>query len=303
MSNSDFVIESGVLKKYIGAGGEVVIPEGVITIVEKAFAGNTDIISVTFPVTLEKIGSWAFLNCTKLKKLTFLGNVKLLDEACFMKCKNLRSVVAVKGLKRIEKRTFEECDKLKSVVISGATCKIGIGAFLWCSSLEELILPQKCKLKNMTFSEVGIIPEGLVSSLPKLHHNISGGDLADSIRTYNRRKKYAKYIDNELIAQIFLTDLSCDPIPRRIDRRAHYEFFRHLITSENAEEISKLIIDKLPSKATANEIISISCALVLLAKKAPTADLREIYNWIIAQNATEIAVKIIPCAELQYIAW
>ncbi len=38
MSNeSDYVIEKGVLKKYVGPGGDVVVPEGVTGIGEKAF--------------------------------------------------------------------------------------------------------------------------------------------------------------------------------------------------------------------------------------------------------------------------
>ena len=39
MSNAnDFVIEQGVLTKYIGPGGDVVIPEGV-TVIEKRRSG------------------------------------------------------------------------------------------------------------------------------------------------------------------------------------------------------------------------------------------------------------------------
>ena len=41
MSNaSDFIIENGVLTKYIGPGGDVIIPEGVTEIGFKAFAGS-----------------------------------------------------------------------------------------------------------------------------------------------------------------------------------------------------------------------------------------------------------------------
>ena len=37
MSNSDFVIENGVLKEYTGKGGDVVIPDGVTSIGLDAF--------------------------------------------------------------------------------------------------------------------------------------------------------------------------------------------------------------------------------------------------------------------------
>ena len=38
MSNaSDFIIENGVLKKYVGPGGDVTVPEGVTAIKDDAF--------------------------------------------------------------------------------------------------------------------------------------------------------------------------------------------------------------------------------------------------------------------------
>ena len=41
MSNAnDFVIENGVLKKYVGPGGDVVVPKGVTVIGEEAFSND-----------------------------------------------------------------------------------------------------------------------------------------------------------------------------------------------------------------------------------------------------------------------
>jgi hypothetical protein len=43
MSNaSDFVIENGILKEYVGSGGEVVIPEGVTGIAYGVFGNSCD---------------------------------------------------------------------------------------------------------------------------------------------------------------------------------------------------------------------------------------------------------------------
>ena len=38
-SASDFIIENGVLTKYVGPGGDVTIPEGVTSIGDNAFYG------------------------------------------------------------------------------------------------------------------------------------------------------------------------------------------------------------------------------------------------------------------------
>ena len=46
---SDFIIEDGVLKKYTGPGGDVVIPKGVTEIGRESFAGCQSLRSVTIP--------------------------------------------------------------------------------------------------------------------------------------------------------------------------------------------------------------------------------------------------------------
>lgn len=67
MSNiNDFVIEDGILTKYVGKETEVVIPEGVTEIGLRAFAGCEKLKKVTIPETVTKVGSEAFKNCKQL---------------------------------------------------------------------------------------------------------------------------------------------------------------------------------------------------------------------------------------------
>ena len=56
----DFRIENGVLEKYMGNGGDVVIPEGVKSIGSWAFYGCSSLTGVTIPEGVKSIGERAF---------------------------------------------------------------------------------------------------------------------------------------------------------------------------------------------------------------------------------------------------
>ena len=59
-SNNDFEIENGVLVKYTGAGGDVVIPDGVTSIGDWAFSRCEGLTSVTMPDSVTSIEDHAF---------------------------------------------------------------------------------------------------------------------------------------------------------------------------------------------------------------------------------------------------
>ena len=70
MSNaSDFIIENGVLKKYVGPGGDVVIPEGVTSVHNFAFACCSKITSVIIPDGVRNIDYNAFIECSSLARV------------------------------------------------------------------------------------------------------------------------------------------------------------------------------------------------------------------------------------------
>lgn len=129
--NQDFVIENGVLKKYNGPGGEVVIPEGVKVIEWRAFAGCTHLKQVAFPNRLTEIRYHAFLNCTGLTKVEF-----------------------PKGLTRIWGHAFEGCTGLRQVVIPKRVTDIGDGIFSKCSCLTELQVDPK---NRVVYTEGGAL--------------------------------------------------------------------------------------------------------------------------------------------------
>lgn len=90
MSNSsDFIIENGVLKKYVGPGGDVVIPHGVTSIGNGAFEDCYSIKTVFIPDGVKKIGKDAFKNCRKLSGIRLPASLSSIDNNAFRECREL----------------------------------------------------------------------------------------------------------------------------------------------------------------------------------------------------------------------
>ena len=118
MSNvNDFIIENDVLKKYIGPGGDVVIPDGVTKISKDAFWESNPIIRLSIPKGVTEIGAESFRDKHELMEL-FLPE----------------------GLLKIGSDAFNGCEKLKSLVVPSSLISIGRYAFRKCSNLTELYI-------------------------------------------------------------------------------------------------------------------------------------------------------------------
>ena len=107
MANEDLIIENGVLTKYVGKGGEVVIPDGVTTIGDLAFLNNRTLTSVCIPEGVTKIGSNAFLDCKKLREVVLPDSVKLVGIKAFAGCVEVTRLSIPAGLQAIGIRAFE----------------------------------------------------------------------------------------------------------------------------------------------------------------------------------------------------
>ncbi len=93
MSNAnDFVIENGVLTKYVGSDGDVVVPKGVTVIGEEAFFNDKNVVSVRLPYGTRKISSYAFAGCTSLQKIQLPKSLKLIEMGAFRGCNELRDI-------------------------------------------------------------------------------------------------------------------------------------------------------------------------------------------------------------------
>lgn len=86
-----FIIEDGVLKRYVG-NTKIVIPEGVREIGERAFFSDHSVVSVTLPEGLERIGKNAFCMCGRLTSINIPKSVKEIGTAAFDSCFELSTI-------------------------------------------------------------------------------------------------------------------------------------------------------------------------------------------------------------------
>lgn len=118
----DFIIENGILKKYTGTQIDVIIPDGVVGIGNKAFNECATIVSIKIPDSVRKIG-----------------------ENSFQSCKSLQSITIPKGTKRIPYGAFYGCTSLNNISLPNTVTRIQGGAFGDCPSLKEIDIPNSVK--------------------------------------------------------------------------------------------------------------------------------------------------------------
>ena len=156
---------------YSGTSSEVVIPEKwydlpVTAIGERAFENDENLVSITIPDSVTKIGNYAFTNtayynntdnwdngvlyiCNYLieAKKTLSGSYSIeqntiaVADYAFYECSSLTSVTIPDSVIAVGIRAFHGCTNLESVTIGNSVTVIGDAAFYWCESLKSIIIP------------------------------------------------------------------------------------------------------------------------------------------------------------------
>lgn len=92
MPQVGFVIRDKTLEKYNGTLTEVIIPDGVVAINQKAFYRCSGITKVIITSSVTMIGAWAFFECEKLKIVIIPSSVTSIGMSAFKNCTALTKV-------------------------------------------------------------------------------------------------------------------------------------------------------------------------------------------------------------------
>ena len=149
-ADGDFTIKNGVLTKYNGSGGDVVIPEGVTSISDFAFGLNSTMTSVTIPKTVTAIGEDTFSTCSGLTKFVVKsgnpsyssqdGVLYNKDKTLLMLCpaKKTGTLSIPDTVTSLGDWAFELCAELTGITIPKSLISIGRFTFGACRSLTSI---------------------------------------------------------------------------------------------------------------------------------------------------------------------
>ena len=111
---------------------ELVIPEGVREIKQKAFINACSLESLTLPSSLKRIGSEAFLNCGLPEELVIPGNVERVGENAFAN------------------EMPRSMDRLKTLTVESGVKILGLYSFSNQKNLTSVTLPEDIFIESTT---------------------------------------------------------------------------------------------------------------------------------------------------------
>lgn len=171
-NKTDFLIENGVLTKYQGPGGHVVIPEGVTEIGERSFASCAALTGVTLPEGLLSIGPEGFFGCRALTGVTLPRSLTHLGEGAFSGCHALTAVELPAGMTGVAEYAFSNCRGLTDLILPEGMVRIGRSAFAGCWRLKEVTLPHSLtEIDEFAFHDCGLTDLPAAPGLKRLERS------------------------------------------------------------------------------------------------------------------------------------
>ena len=178
----DFLIQDGILVKYVGNAQIVKIPNRVTSIGKYAFKDKTRIVKLLFSDNIEAIDEGAFERCIFITHVTLPVSLKRLGKRSFSRCYNLAYVEFGNMLEQIDEKCFSFCERLKYLQLPSSLKNIHPSAFNNCSQLMELHVDPS---NEHYTSSSGILYDKNMQQVIKCPENIAQDmiDLPETVKT------------------------------------------------------------------------------------------------------------------------
>ena len=149
------------LYAWIGASGDITVPDGLTAIGNNFFSNNKNITSVIIPDSVESVSDNAFVNCTNLTSVVFPKKLKSGEfyseyhdstfeneyiSLNFSGCENLTSVVLPTNISFVD---FSGCKKLEKVVLPASSIGVSVKE---CANLKSIEFENGVKNLGFTFN-------------------------------------------------------------------------------------------------------------------------------------------------------
>ena len=176
--SKDFVINAGVVTKYLGSSEVVTIPEGVSELSPCLFWDNQIIKEVRLPNSLISISGDTFYNCNNLEKVKIPVNCKFMGNNPFAGCPKVKVINESSYFNLIDGDLYNKnftrliyypISKTDEKYAIDSRCKIlGKHSFYLCNNLKEVDIPESIiKLENNPFSGCNRI---IINNKSKYYH-------------------------------------------------------------------------------------------------------------------------------------
>lgn len=123
----------------------------VVEIADSVFYNHRELINITLPEHLVKIGEQAFSGCLNLAEIQIPDTVESIGNAAFFNCQALNSVKLPLGVDKLAASTFYSCYSLENIEIPFTVETIGENAFYNCYSLSSVKISKNSAIEKGAF--------------------------------------------------------------------------------------------------------------------------------------------------------
>ena len=102
---------------YVDGKGVIVFDGDVTAVGENAFAGCSNLASITLPETVTSIGNTAFFNCSNLTDIALQPGIVSIGRGAFRDCSSLESIVIPSTVTSIGRSIFAGCTGLMGIEV------------------------------------------------------------------------------------------------------------------------------------------------------------------------------------------